>query len=417
MAFPRIGGTGIGLGSGQPLAYSNTGAPIAAGLNVVNLLAGETFLLPAGTFMVQPGPYTFLQWLDPVSNVWRTVQTGATVVHTVDSDGANYRLANQTGCVIGAAVTTGGAGWTNAIGGTSNFSSITCSGSPTFVAIVGGALGSSGTSGAPTVTTSGSGYNFPPLIMIDPPPTGGVQATAVATLNATGIATIAYTNQGAGYTTIPNLNIIPDQRELNTSTGLFSGTAATATIPYIGYSGTVTAILVTNHGQSFNASGGAPSITFTSGGAGGTTLPTATAIMCWSFMTGANSISGGTFIISQPSITTAANVSSGASIISINNAFPGAGTSPVTQTGMQFGYPIFESQLVQLPRPIRLSILVSGTALTTASNGFVVEDAGIVCRVPQLALIGPTSGGSFFASLSGTSGLGGVPDTSVVQRI
>jgi hypothetical protein len=49
-----------------------------------------------------------------------------------------------------------------------------------------------------------------PLILVDPPPPGGVQATATATLTAGGgIASIAMDNVGAGYTFSPNFYIIP----------------------------------------------------------------------------------------------------------------------------------------------------------------------------------------------------------------
>lgn len=421
MAFPRIGGPTLGLTT-QPLTFSTLGVPNDQGDNVVTLAAGQTFNLPAGTFLVQPGPYTFLQWKDPVPNVWRTVQTAATTIHQIDSDGGNYRLANLTGCVIGAAITTGGAGWTNAIGGTTNFSSVSCSGSPTFSVIVGGALS---TSGAPIATTggtgqtAGSGFTFLPTVVIDPPPQGGIQATAVVTLlSGTGLsasgACLTYTNQGAGYTSVPNITIIPDPRDLNSS-GVFSGTLPTVTGGALTGSGVVTGILVTNHGSSFNASGGAPSITFTSGGVGGTTMPTATAIMCWTLMTGANTVSGGTFLISNP-ILASGQAAPFAMLISSNNAFPGAGTA-LNQSSLVVGNPAFETQLVQLTRPIRMTIPSSGQSLSTGTNALSVEDFGLVTRVPTLQVVVVTSGVGFSATLSGTSGLGGVADTSVIQRI
>src|SRR5277367_1343283 len=77
MAFPRIGGQGIGLnlgnavGSAQQLGsqiLSSAGFIQAQGSNVVTLSGGETLAIPAGTFLVAPGPYTSLQWFEPVSN-------------------------------------------------------------------------------------------------------------------------------------------------------------------------------------------------------------------------------------------------------------------------------------------------------------------------------------------------------------
>jgi hypothetical protein len=53
---------------------------------------------------------------------------------------------------------------------------------------------------------------FPPVIVIDPPPLGGIQATASATLSTTTPGTInavTLQNAGAGYTATPSAYIIP----------------------------------------------------------------------------------------------------------------------------------------------------------------------------------------------------------------
>jgi len=50
----------------------------------------------------------------------------------------------------------------------------------------------------------------PPLILIDQPPLGGIQATAVATITAAGaLASVTLVNPGAGYTVLPNVYVIP----------------------------------------------------------------------------------------------------------------------------------------------------------------------------------------------------------------
>ncbi len=70
--------------------------------------------------------------------------------------------------------------------------------------IVGGSVA------APTITQAGSGFLAPPLIAIDPPPPGGIQATAVATISSAGAVTaITMVKVGAGYVSSPNFYVIP----------------------------------------------------------------------------------------------------------------------------------------------------------------------------------------------------------------
>lgn len=406
MAIPRIGGSGIG--------FTNAGLATTGGVNVgftnaVTLTAGETFIIPAGTYMVHPGPYTYLQWLDPASGLWKTMNTAATVPHAIDSDGANFRLANQTGCVVGALITTGGAGGPNGIGATTASLTITSSGGPTFSPIVGGALS---TSGAPALLTTGSGYLFPPIVIIDAPPAGGIQATAFATLSGGFLAAsspITFINQGAGYTSVPNITLVNDPRDTVGAGASVTGGALTG-------SGVLTGLLVTNHGNSFTASGAAPAITIVTGGAGWTTLPAATAIMNWCLTSGISGVSGGTVFTVSPVFTSG---TTSAYYLTYNMTAPGVGSAP-NAGSLVIGNPDYDIKLT-LPRPARLTVVVSGALVGTGANGFVLEDAGLgIQRVPSLFGNVATSGTAtqFQASTSGV--LGGSPsphDTSVLQRI
>ena len=78
MAFPRLGGSGLALnftgsiGSLQPQSPGVFSSP-AQGTNVITLNAGEILNLPAGTFLVLPGAYTSVQFQDPGSTEWRTI--------------------------------------------------------------------------------------------------------------------------------------------------------------------------------------------------------------------------------------------------------------------------------------------------------------------------------------------------------
>jgi biotin carboxyl carrier protein len=82
------------------------------------------------------------------------------------------------------------------------------------------------------VTQGGSGYTSAPTIVLDPPPAGGIQATASAVVAGGQVTSISVTNPGTGYTAAPTVT-------LNGGGG--SGAAAFAV-------GGVAAINITNDG-------------------------------------------------------------------------------------------------------------------------------------------------------------------------
>ena len=157
-----------------------------------------------------------------------------------------------------------------------------------------------GTVAAPTVTQAGSGFLVPPLIVIDPPPQGGIQATAIAVMVAagsSGISSITIENAGAGYLTSPNFWIVPQPALYQ---GGPSGSLAAGGIPSPGLvyptnaipgnqntsavgaqltsvaltgSGTLTGVGIVNAGGGYT---GAPAVTIT-GGAGGIAITALTA--------------------------------------------------------------------------------------------------------------------------------------------
>lgn len=55
--------------------------------------------------------------------------------------------------------------------------------------------------------TQGTGYTSAPTVAIDAPPSGGTQATAVATMVSATDITIQITNPGSGYTTAPTVTL------------------------------------------------------------------------------------------------------------------------------------------------------------------------------------------------------------------
>ena len=100
------------------LVYGGQGVvPSARGqaTTVLSLSAGQVSVIPAGSWGVGTGLYSSLQEFDPVTGIWRNIGNDAgTTFRWINSDGVNFRVANQTGCVVGVLVTTAGAGYTSA---------------------------------------------------------------------------------------------------------------------------------------------------------------------------------------------------------------------------------------------------------------------------------------------------------------
>lgn len=275
-----------------PLPVSN----LFEGMGRVVLNSGASFYFPSGNYLLATDANTVIEVWDPVETTWRTWITVSNS-ESVYCDGYNMRARNISGSLNATTISNAGSGMTNGIGPLATGVSLTVSGGtqttgnpiPSLYAIVGGSVQ------APTITQAGSGFTTPPLIVIDPPPVGGIQATAVAGLTAGGgIASITITRAGAGYTASPNFWIIPQPSYYQggppggPNSGLSaapivpgglvhpnnalpanqntSATGALLTPAALTGSGTLTGIGVINNGGGYQTT--APTIAF-SGGAGG----------------------------------------------------------------------------------------------------------------------------------------------------
>ena len=140
-----LGGAGIGLGlRGKPS-------------NAVSLPPGSVYVIPAGNYMVSLGPYSELQFLDPVTGIWRTqLWPGQNGVYAID--GANYRLANMTGCPVAAIITSATiTGAVTGIGATATTITVTpSSGNSTWCPVIGGSISLTCVTGV-TGSTPGAG--------------------------------------------------------------------------------------------------------------------------------------------------------------------------------------------------------------------------------------------------------------------
>src|ERR1700761_2482294 len=91
-------------------------APPTRGLptNLISMAAGTDYHIPWGTWQIySQGQYISIQQRDQITRLWQTIGAGADGVTYVNSDGVNFRVVNQTGCVIGAYLTNAGTGYTS----------------------------------------------------------------------------------------------------------------------------------------------------------------------------------------------------------------------------------------------------------------------------------------------------------------
>ena len=341
--------------------------------NTITLASGETWMIPGGekTWLIKVGRYTSLQQYDPISNFWRTVGGGvaSSTPYLIVSDGQNYRLANQTGCAVGALLTTAGSGYTSA-------PTVTASaGASVWTALVGGAVNTS-----VTVTAGGQNYTYPPTVVFSLPGRGGIPASGYCTLSAGAVSTVTVTNQGAGYSQPPTITFVSDQREIS-STTLSDGYGAAAIASLTG-SGTVTGVICNDHGV-----GGQTSLPTLSFSGGGGSSAAATAIGC--FTISAYTVTGGGSGFSGNVLVTAYD---------IFNSTSAAYTNANTQSG-----------LVKTRQASVIGAL-SGGAIT--ATGQVLGDGGIFTNVSPGFVTSYNTPPATAASLGFT--MGGTVDTTTV---
>lgn len=269
-------------------------AQVQEGGTRIELASGGTFYLPAGEYIVQNDSHIQCEFFDGQSQSWQILYPVSAGGY-VSADGFNFRLRNIFGTASLTTISNAGAATaTNGIGSAANGVSAAVAASDTtgyptitLQTIIGGSVA------APTITQAGSGFLRPPLIVIDPPPQGGIQATAYAVLTAaggSGIASITMVNVGAGYTASPNFWIIPQPAlyqggpSLGTAAGAIpapglvypsnavpgnqntSATGAQLTSVALTGSGTLTGLVVLDPGGGYTTA--SPAVTFTGGGAG-----------------------------------------------------------------------------------------------------------------------------------------------------
>jgi hypothetical protein len=345
---------------GQGISLRNVKA------NQFQMQAGQTMLVPAGNYFAVPGPYTFVQILDPITGIWRNISQTPNSPQYVESDGVNYRFANLTGCVVGALTTSGGSGFS-----ASSVPTITAStGSAKFQAIVGGQISS------PTFTSVGTNYTQPPNILVSPPPPGGVPCQAHVTISGSTGSTVVIDDPGAGYTSAPTFTVVNDVRDTTGTNMTISATVSGSTV--------VSEVLVTDHGVPITS---VPTLS-SSGGAGSGW--TGLAIMCFA-VTGYTVATAGTGYNGLKALA----ISCGSSVAGSSGS--AAFTSPTLQQG------------IFIPRGAQIQVAIAASAIT-ATGAFVV-DGGLHQAVPGLAVISNGAPGTVGLI---TATVGGITDTCML---
>lgn len=344
----------------------------------VSLPTGGLYVLPAGQYAVQQGPFTFIQYFDAASQIWRNMNTPVAggCTQLVTSDGYSVRLANLTGTCVGAIVTTGGSGYTNGIytpsqqlGTAAAPKATVAAGGGTNLAllnvIVGGVINTS-----VTITAGGKSYTYPPILVFSQPPTGGVPASGVCTISAGAVNAVTVTNAGAGYTVAPTITVVNDPRDT-------TGTGAVLTVnATLAQSGAIAALTSSDPGAAHTS---VPAITFTPA-----STTAATAIMCFTATT----------------VTWATPNHSGNGNFGLINSTVVAGSSTTTNPAITTG--------LFAPRLGYTAMSTTGSPTTTT-----IVDGGLHQIVPNAVLVA-NSDGTINAATTTTIAQGGITDTSYV---
>jgi hypothetical protein len=334
--------------------------------NVQTLQAGNTELIPAGTWGIQPSGlrYINVEQYDPITTTWR-VAGGLTGYTYVFSDGNNYRIANRTGCVVGAYLTNAGTGYTSAPTVT-----VPSSSGAKLLPVWSNTAHLVNTS--PTITAGGSNYVYPPIVAFAAPPAGGIQATGYATLSSGAVSSITVTNQGGGYVSAPAIFLVNDPRDT-------AGGGATATCTLTGAQ-TLAGILVTDFGNPVSA---VPAITISGGGGSGAA---ATAVL--------------EYVVTSYTVTSAGSGYSG-------NVLVLGFSAPLTSSGTN---PTIQNNLVNW-RQVSIGAALSGVGLT--ATGQTVYDGGLSANVPTGYVMGFATGSAAQVTFTGS----GVTDTVVMLAV
>ncbi len=363
----------------------------------INLLPGQTFLIPCGTWLVSPGRYSLIQWLDTNGGKWRnyTAQPGQSSV--IESDGNNQRVANLTGCPIGAIITNVGNG--NVTNGYQSVTVTPSAGNSTWGVLHGGSVN------ANCNVVAGGNYSLPPIIMWSPAANQTVPYVAPqfnCIMSGNAISAVSVVDQGAGLTAVGSITVVQQAGDPNPGGGsiIVAGNNLTN-------SGNMTALWPLTPGQNGNTGlKSIPTLTF-----GTPSSAAATVIMnfCVTDAIGTANVGANLGAAGTVFMIMAANAIAGTGLVTLGNA----GNSNVQVANSVNDYEAW---------PARNCWLSSNTnSLAQASNANLqVVDAGFGFQaIPILTVISSNNNQAQqnVGNATFTAGVSGVQDTTYFQSI
>lgn len=323
----------------------------------LTLLSGGIFYVPDGSFYFKLGPQSVLQWKDPNSGLWRITDSGpSNNPIPVTSDGTNFRVLNISGTIQGVGPITAGSGYAQA---TTTMTFVApAAGTPSMTAtatpIVGGSL-------TFAITTAGSGYVNPQIIIPPPQNCGGtpglcIPANAhVSTITTGTLVALTSDFAGAGYLTAPLPNTITltpaqyqsnPQAVINNQNTIFiidpagSGAVITATVANgTPTSGGITGAVMNSNGAGYDGTH-IPAVTITTSAGGSGASTTALPSMALKSVTVAGTNTGYSASIFLES--TLSNGTTGAQPIYDEFVMPRAARAVAAESGGVVGTPIIE---------------------------------------------------------------------------
>lgn len=363
----------------------------------VSLMPGQTFLLPNGQWMVSPGRYTLIQWYDTNAAIWRNFTSQPGQADMIESDGTNSRIANLTGCPIGAIITNVGNG--NVTNGYQSITVTPSAGNSTWGTLHGGSVN------ANCNVVAGGNYSLPPLLMWYPAANQTIPFISPqfnCTMSGNAISTVSVVDQGAGLTATGTIVVVQQPGDTNPGGGsvIVAGNNLTN-------SGNMTALWPLTPGQNGNT--GLKSVpTFTFG-----SPSSASATMIMNFcVTGA-----------LGTANVGANLGAAGTVFTIIGANAVQGTAALAVGGAGNANSLVANSTQNYEAwPARNCWLSSNTnSLAQASNAnLVVVDAGFGFQdIPILTVISSNNnqaqqnvGNAVFTAV-----VSGVPDTTYIQAI
>lgn len=349
---PRINFQQTGNGA-QFIGRQLTAMPVA-------LAAGQSFVLPAGQWQVQPGRYTNYQVYDTGMQRWRNVACQPGQLTVCSSDGVNFRLANTTGTPVGAIISNVGTNG-NATNGYNTITATISAGGSTWGTLVGGSVNTT-----VTVTTGGN-FSLAPILVWQPAANQTfpyIPPTFFCNLSGNAIGTVTVNYGGAGLTGVGTLTAVNAAGDTNPGGAVLTFNATLTN------NGNLTAIWPLTQGTNLTA---LPTFTFT--GTNNTGM-CANVTMDWTVSNYTVSSCGFNLGATKPVMILSGN--------GINGA-----TQNAALTGTDYGTGI------SMPRPAWLSVLTDANSNISTNGNLTVIDAGKNLQaIPYLVAIPSNANGS-----------------------